>query len=144
MLFFICDRSLNVGDLFLFKKSLGYLKTSNTWFLIMAAAETKKANKNIISTTTTALTEVHTGEKSTVNINKSNDCPPTTLSCSSDKNRPPGTKRPLDQSRQILALHTGADTLESVVEATHKKGKEIRAGYLDRQAKDDGSVTFYA
>lgn len=128
------DRTVDAGVDFQFSEALKFLRSTYTWDMVSASKSNRSTTptsvahdvdgfqQQLVSSTETV--EQPNGEIQSPEISQ----PPSAIPSQSatpteSKVRPAGTKRALENAKQMLALHKGAEAIEKMAEASRKRTK---------------------
>jgi len=130
---YISDRTVDPGPDFPFRDALWYLRNTNAWSLVVLSKQNKETAKRSIQQTEESIGEHAASDggaegQSPGNRSSSSSAVPTPThpnpgNVNGKKERPVGAKRALEISKQVSALHRGAEGIEKLAEASYKRTK---------------------
>ena len=128
---YFTDRTKDAGSAFVFYDSLKFFRTTHTWKMI-SVSKSKNVALHQPQAPTVSPSEnedtVVANDEASQSLAKVNfESPSPQLSHppsqSPTPTRPSGTKRSIDNAKQMLALHKGAEAIEKMAEASRKRTK---------------------
>lgn len=132
------DATLSPGTPFTFLECLRYLRTTNTWKIILLSKQ-KKDVQSVARITVSSQTDISAGAGEE-DILKQNGSPASKES--EGFSRPVGTKRLSQMDKHVKALHRGADGIEMLAEAS-KKRNALAAELLEVE-KQRAMITLFS
>lgn len=137
---YLTDRTMDVGTEFQFAHDLKFMRTTHTWDMILAAQSNRSAartpsmpNFSTANNDACIANEHERGESESLmqsSARPTEEIESSEISQASshtatatEVKRPMGTKRAMENTKQAIALHKGADAIEKMAEASRKRAK---------------------